>query len=189
MKFKLSLLFFLLTLTIYSQISERLAVVTSAGTKYIPAYERQGITYFSVIHFAEALSINYYYNADAQKIELKFSNYNLKITSKNPFIILAGKGNQLSEDYQLPTSTYFIDEQIFIPLVYSFDIVKKAFGKNLTLESGKIVLKGKVIPEETKTKTGFDITGISVDEKINGTLLRVKSKTRILTYTSSYKQN
>jgi len=189
MKLKLSLLFFLLTLTIYPQISERLAVVTSAGTKYIPAYERQGIIYFSVIHFAEALSVNYYYNADAQKIELKFINYNLKITSKNPYIILTGKGNQLSEEYQLPTSTYFIDEQIFIPLIYSFDIIKKASGNNLSLESGKIVLKGEIIPEETKTKTGFDITGISVDEKINGTLLRVKSKTRILTYTSSYKQN
>jgi len=189
MQLKLSLLFFLLTLIIYPQISERLAVVTSAGTKYIPAYERQGIIYFSVIHFAEALSVNYYYNADAQKIELKFINYNLKITSKNPYIILTGKGNQLSEEYQLPTSTYFIDEQIFIPLIYSFDIIKKASGNNLSLESGKIVLKGEIIPEETKTKTGFDITGISVDEKINGTLLRVKSKTRILTYTSSYKQN
>jgi N-acetylmuramoyl-L-alanine amidase len=188
MKLKLSLLFFLLTLTVFPQVSNKLAVVTSAGTKYIPAYERQGIIYFSVIHFAEALSINYYYNADAQKIEMKFTNYNLKITSKNPYLVLTGKGNQPSEEYQLPTSTYFIDEQIFIPLLYSFDVIKKASGNNLSLESGRIVWKGGAIPE-TKTKSGFDITGISIDEKINGTLIRVKSKTRILTYTSSYKQN
>ncbi|HSP87166.1 MAG TPA: N-acetylmuramoyl-L-alanine amidase, partial [Ignavibacteriaceae bacterium] len=54
---------------------------------------------------------------------------------------------------------------------------------------GKIVLKGKFIPEETKTTTEYDITGISIDEKINGTLVRIKSKTRILTYTSSYNAN
>ena len=189
MKLKLSLLFFLLTLTLYSQVKDRLAVVTSTGTKYIPAYERQGIMYFSVIHFAEALSINYYYNADAQKIELKFSSYNLKITSKNPYLVLTGRDNDSSKEYQLPTSTYFIDEQIFIPLLYSFDIIKKASGNNILYESGKIVQKGEIIPEETETKSGFDITGISIDEKINGTLIRVKSKTRILTYTSSYKQN
>ncbi len=189
MKLKFSFLFFLFTLTVVPQISNKLAVVTSAGTKYIPAYERQGITYFSVIHFAEALSINYYYNADAQKIELKFTSYNLKITSKNPYLVLTGKRNQPSEEYQLPTSTYFIDEQIFIPLLYSFDVIKKASGNNLSLEAGKIVLKGEVVSEETKTKTGFDIIGISVDEKINGTLVRVKSKSRILTYTSSYEQN
>ena len=189
MKLKLFFLFFLLTLTVYPQLTNKVAIVTSSGTRYIPSYERQGITYFSVMHFAEALSINYYYNDDAQKIELKFDNYNLKITSKNPYLILMGKDGRQSEEYQLPTSTYFINDLIFIPLIYSFDIIKKASGKNILLEAGKIVLNEKIIPGETKTKSGFDITGISIDEKINGTLITVKSKTRILTYTSSYKQN
>jgi len=188
MKLKLILLFYLLLLaTTFSQ-SDKLAVVTSAGTKYIPAYERQGILYFSVIHLADAIAVNYYYNADAQKLELKFNDYNLKITAKNPFIILTSRVSDYSESRQIPTSTYFKDDQIFIPLIYSFDIIRKASGNNLTLESGKIVLKGK-IPEVPETKAGFDITGISVDEKINGTLIRVKSKKRILTYNSSYKQN
>ena len=190
MKLKFSLLFFLLFSTIlYSQVSDRLAVVTQSGTKYIPAYERQGIIYFSIIHFAESLSINYYYNADAQKIELKFSDYNLKVTAKNPYIILTGRNSNFSEEYQLPTSTYFLDEQIFIPLIYSLNVIKKASGNMITYESGRVVLKGGVIPGDIETKSGFDITGISIDEKINGTLVRVKSKSRILTYTSSYKQN
>ena len=69
MKLKFSLLFILFASVCFSQVSEQLQVVTPAGTKYIPAYKRQGIIYFSVIHFAEAASINYYYNSDAQKIE------------------------------------------------------------------------------------------------------------------------
>jgi N-acetylmuramoyl-L-alanine amidase len=189
MKLKLFLSYFIFTLTVYPQVSERIAVVTPTGNKYIPAYERQGIIYFSVIHFAEAASINYYYNAEVQKIELKFSNYNLKITSKNPFIILSGRNSDYAREYQLPTSTYFFDEQIFVPLIYSLEVIKKASGNNLVYESGRIVLKGEIIPEETKTKSGFDITGFSIDEKINGTLVRVKSQKRILTYTSSYTQN
>jgi N-acetylmuramoyl-L-alanine amidase len=189
MKLKLSLLLcFLYTAAFYPQ-TEKLAVETASGTKYIPAYERQGIIYFSVIHFAEAVSVSYYYNADAQKIELKFNNYNLKITAKNPYLILTGRKSDFTEGYQLPTSTYFMEDQIFIPLIYSSEIIKKASENYIIYESGKLVLKGEVVPAETKTKTGFDITGISVDEKINGTLIRIKSQTRILTYTSSYMEN
>src|SRR5690554_1319133 len=189
MKLKFSLLFILFASVCFSQVSEQLQVVTPAVTKYIPAYKRQGIIYFSVIHFAEAASINYYYNSDAQKIELKFSDYNLKITSKNPFLVLTSRKNNSSEEYQLPTSTYFFDEQIFVPLIYSIEIFKKASGNNFSYEAGRIIVKGEIIPEVTEKKTGFDITGISIDEKLNGTLVRVKSKKRILTYTSSYKNN
>ncbi|RPI76571.1 MAG: N-acetylmuramoyl-L-alanine amidase, partial [Ignavibacteriales bacterium] len=134
-------------------------------------------------------SINYYYNSEAQKIELKFNNYNLKVTSKNPFLVLTGRYLDYSIEHQLPTSTYFYDDQIFIPLLYSFNILNKASGNNLTYEAGKILIKDKFIPEEPDTKTGFEITGISIDEKINGTLVRIKSQKRILTYTSSYKEN
>jgi len=191
MKLKLSLLIFLLFAGFASsQTSDRLAVVTSSGTKYIPVYERQGIIYFSLVHFAEAISANYYYNEETRKVELKFDKYNLKITTKNPYIVLTSKENNQSESYQLPTSTYFIDEQIFVPLVYSIDYFIKASGNNIVYEKpDKIVFRGKVIPEKDETKTGFDITGINVDEKVNGTLVRVKSEKRIATYTSSYKNN
>ena len=188
MKLKLSLLIFLSFAGFASaQISDKLAVVTSSGTKYIPVYERQGIFYFSIIHFAEAISANYYYNGETQKVELKFDEYNLKITAKNPFIVLTSKANSKSESYQLPTSTYFIDDQIFVPLLYSIDYIIKASGNNIVYEKpDKIVFKGK-IPESEET--GLGITGINVEEKVNGTLVRVKSKKRIATYTSSYKNN
>lgn len=183
------LISFLFVNLIYSQTSERLTIVTSSGTKYIPVYERQGIIYFSLIHFAEAISANYYYNEETHKIELKFEDFNLKITAKNPFVVITSRGNNESESYQLPTSTYFIDEQIFVPLIYLIDYMTKASGNKITYEAkNKIVFKGKVIPEDA-TKTGYGITGITVEEKINGTLVRVKSKKRIATYTSSYKNN
>lgn len=189
MKLKLSLLIFLsFACLAFSQNPDRLAIVTSAGTKYIPVYERQGITYFSLIYFADAISVNYYYNEETYKVELKFDNYNLKITAKNPYIVLTSRGNNKSETYQLPTSTYFMDDQIYVPLIYSIDYLIKASGSNIVYEKpNKIVFKGKVTPETRET--GIGITGISVEDKVNGTLVRVKSKKRIATYTSSYKNN
>lgn len=189
MKSKFSLLIFLsFACLTFSQRLDKLAVVTSAGTKYIPVYERQGTLYFSLIHFAEAISTNYYYNEETHKVELKFDDYNLKITAKNPYIVLTSRADNKSETYQLPTSTYYINDQIFVPLLYSIDYLVKASGNNIVYEKpGKIVYKGRVTPE-TK-ETSIDITGISVEDKVNGTLVRVKSKKRIATYTSSYKNN
>ena len=188
MKLKLFLLIsFLVVNFIYPQTSERLTIVTSHGAKYIPTYERQGIIYFSLIHFAEAISANYYYNEETHKIELKFDKYNLKITAKNPYVVLTARNSDQIENYQLPTSTYFIDEQIFVPLIYLIDYIIKASSNNIAYEKpDKIIFKGRVYGE---TETGIGITGINVDEKINGTLVRVKSKKRIATYTSSYKNN
>jgi N-acetylmuramoyl-L-alanine amidase len=183
------LISFLFVNLIYSQTSERLTIVTSSGTKYIPVYERQGIIYFSLVHFAEAISVNYYYNEETHKIELKFDEYNLKVTAKNPFVVITSRENNESESYQLPTSTYFIDEQIFVPLIYLIDYITKASRDKITYESkNKIVFKGKVITGD-ETKTSYGITGIIVEEKINGSLVRVKSRKRISTYTSSYKNN
>jgi N-acetylmuramoyl-L-alanine amidase len=189
MKLKLSLLIFLsIAGFAFSQTADKLAVITSAGTKYIPVYQRQGTLYFSLIHFAEAISANYYYNEETDKVELKFDDYNLKITAKNPYIVLTSRDNNKSEIYQLPTSTYFIDDQIFVPLLYSIDYLIKASGNNIVYQKpDKIIFKGKVTPESEGT--GLGITGISVEDKVNGTLVRVKSKKRIATYTSSYKNN
>ena len=166
MKLKLSLLIFLAFAgQAFSQVSDNLAIVTSAGTKYIPVYERQGTPYFSLIHFAEAISVNYYYNEETQKVELKFDDYNLKITAQNPYVVLTSRDNNKSETYQLPTSTYFINDQIFVPLVYSIDYLVKASGSNIVYEKpGKIVFKGQVPPEVEET--GVGITGISVEDKV-----------------------
>ncbi len=107
MKLKLSFLIFLSFAGLaFSQTRDKLAIVTSAGTKYIPVYQRQGTLYFSLIHFAEAISANYYYNEETQKVELKFDDYNLKITAKNPYVVLTSRADNKIRN--LPASYFNI---------------------------------------------------------------------------------
>jgi N-acetylmuramoyl-L-alanine amidase len=175
----------------------QLALVTPQGTKYIPVYERQGTVYFSVKHFAEALNVNFYYNPETAKIELKFQNYNLKVSAKNPYLILTSKINDESEVYQLPTSTYTVQTDIFIPLIFSREILSKAYGSELLIEaSDKIVVKEmkqekKEVTEKQETETTgtvkFGILDLTIEEKANGTLIRVRTSRRIPSYSSSFK--
>lgn len=174
---------------IYAQNADQIVLNTSKGTSYIPVYERQGIIYFSIKHFADAASASYYINDETKKIELKYPDHNLKITGQNPFIILTSKDNKTERIYQLPTSTYLVDNNIYIPLRYSIDILRKASGQDIVIESDRrIAIRGKLsneIPDETTAKV--NITDLRLEQKANGTLIRVKTNKRIPSYYSSYK--
>jgi N-acetylmuramoyl-L-alanine amidase len=195
MRFFLSLIIILIsTITLTAQ-TKQIQVTSWQGTRYIPAYERQGTVYLSVKHFADALSINYFYNPQTEKFELKFADSNLKITARNPFLVLTSKTNEIIKVYQLPTSTYIVGTELFIPVEYSLDALKAASGKEIIYDKpAKLIIKDEIYKEpvlsekidEEKITKFFDITGITVDEKANGTLVRVISKKNITNYASSY---
>ena len=166
----------------------QLAIVIGSSTKYIPVYDRQGTIYFAVKDFADAISANYYYNELAGKIELKFGEHNLKITAKNPYLVLISKKKKDTKTYQFPTSSYLIDNQIVIPLLYSIQVLRSASGLDMKFEKpGRLTIKGNIKVDEVATNLNFGITGLSLDEKANGTLVRIKSKKRIAAYNSSFK--
>ncbi|MGA9292748.1 MAG: N-acetylmuramoyl-L-alanine amidase [Ignavibacteriaceae bacterium] len=189
MKIKIFYIFFLFfTAAVFVRAQDHLEIVTGKGEYSIPVYLRQGMVYFSVNHFAEVLDVKYNYDQSLGKIELSFPEKKMIVTSKDPFIVLASKDYKQKDIYQLPTSTYSFDDKIYIPLVYSLDILKTALKKDLEYqEPGKLVIKdGKnVISPTTKD---FGIYGIDIDEKANGTLVRIKSHQKISAYSSSFKQ-
>ncbi len=174
---------------ISAQNADEIVLNTSKGTSYIPVYKRQGIVYFSINDFADALSSSYYINDETKKIELKYPAHNLKITGQNPFLILTSKDNKTEQIYQLPTSTYILNNKIYIPLRYSIDMLRKASGQDIVIESDRrVAVRGKLpndIPDETSAKV--NITDLKIDKKANGTLIRVKTNKRIPSYYSSYK--
>ncbi len=175
----------------FGQDGNNVLIVTKEGMKNIPAYIREGTVYFSLKDFADALVINYYYNEDAQKIELKFDRYSLKASAKNPFFILTEKNTSVQTVIQLPTSTYLINNKVFVPLKYGLSTLSLAYGKDLSFEAPNKILIGKVKDESITTETtgDFNITGIALDEKANGTLIRIKSNKRIPSYHSAFKNN
>jgi N-acetylmuramoyl-L-alanine amidase len=200
-------------------------VLTAGNKNYdIPVYMRQGTLYFSLKHFADALSVKSYYNSKSGKSEHKFPLYSLKVTAKNPYIILTPEtSDEAPGIYQLPTSSYLINGQIYIPAEYSVKALAKATGLRFSFKKpNKLVVIGdvskiayveKVTPKEKtgkekadKEKTvkpekekpekekaaatvkgPYNITALSVDEKANGTLVRIKSGKKIKTYNSDYK--
>lgn len=173
------------------QDKNQIIVVDGTRTFYLPAFIREGTYYLSVKDFADNFQINYYYNQSAKKIELKNENFLLKVSSRNPFLILRERKTNSQEVFQLATSTYYVADKIFIPLSYSTEVLQKFFGRVLKYEAPNklIVMRGPIQPEVTEVKSDnkFDVTGLEIDEKANGTLIRLKSNKRIPSYASSFK--
>ncbi len=195
----LYILVLLSAVNIFAQPFGNISVITDKGIKDIPSYKREKTVYFSIRDFADATSINYFYNKKNGKIELKFDDYLLKITAKNPYFVITERTTGSQTIYQLPTSSYIFNDKIFIPLIFSINPIEKAWGKNLnTKEPNKIIVGNNIGVsdvkffadkeiEETLTRTSFNITGLTVSERANGTLITMHSNKRIPSYYSSYK--
>lgn len=174
-----------------------IALVTGKGTTYIPAYIREGTVYLSLNDFADVLSINSFFNKDNGKIELKFDDYLFKATVKNPYLIVTPRSTGKSAVYQLPTSSFYIDEKIFIPVLYSLAPLQTAIGKKINFDKNKLIIGDDISTTDDETwlyddtnlptEKRFDIEGMSITEKANGTLIRIHSKKRIPSYYSSFK--
>lgn len=185
------LLFILINSNITAQEQNQIIITDGVKKHAVPAFLREGTYYLSLKDFADVLQINYYYNQTAKKIELKDDNFSLKVSSRNPFVVVTDKKKNSEETFQLATSTYYIADKIFIPLKYSIAVLQKFLSTGLKFEAPNklIIMRGSIQPEvkEEKSDKRFDVTGIEIDEKANGTLIKLKSQKRIPSYASSFK--
>jgi N-acetylmuramoyl-L-alanine amidase len=181
----------LFNILIFAQAEEQLLLVRGDKTSYIPAYIREGQVYFSLIHFAEALSLKYTVETKHDKILVEFGEYSLNARFKNPFVILKNKQKETTKVIQLPTTTYYINKNLYVPLNYLLPSLRTASGWQINLvEKNKLIVgKEKIskVKREDIPSSELGIIGFSLDEKANGTLVKIKSDKAIATYNSSFK--
>jgi hypothetical protein len=105
------------------------------------------------------MQLSNYYNEKAGKIELKFDEYNLKITAKNPYFVLISKKEKQTKTFQISTSSYFINDEIVIPLLYSIEALQSASGLEMKFEKpAKLVIKGATRTKDEVNNPNFSIT-------------------------------
>ena len=200
---KLKFLILILALVssfLYGQRLLKFSVSVDGKTGRASYINKKGLDFVSSKELAKALSGNYYYNPDAQKIELKFNNYKIKVTAKNQYIVFNSNLTGSYKVFQLPVSTLLINDDVFIPIKYFIDYVRLACereisydpsGKNIAVSNNTIntssFLKStniKDLPVKSSNTENYvlnyEINGISIEEKSNGTLIRIKTPGRVI---------
>ena len=193
---------------IFPQRMLKITVSVKGGTEYLSYLSRNGMTYVSSIELSEILGGSHYFNSDAAKVEMKFNNYRLKLTGRNQYVILISRGDNSQTIYQLPISTMLLRNDVFIPVEYAVKYIQMASGseivfdddakhltvtgKSYTVELPPAKAPERDIPDQPVVQrppvhvdSKFDIYGMTIEEKTNGTLIRLKAQKPIHRFTSS----
>jgi N-acetylmuramoyl-L-alanine amidase len=204
---KINLIFFFVLFTCSVSLSQRVYKITAQveGKETTLSFVlKNGIEYVSANELGSLLGAGKFYNSESSKIEIKFGEYSLKFTARNQFVIVTKKSDGAQSIIQIPLSTLLFKEDVFIPLMYCLDFFNLGYGKRLLYDSGTKNLKATdeefssedfftpkaaVVPEKkepvlqdpTKSKSNskYDISAISIEEKSNGTLVRLKANRKI----------
>lgn len=168
---------------------------------YIPIYEKKDAVYFSLNHFCQSTLLNYSIDTVLRKFIIRYNDKSLTLAGNNHYVIYQNKANGDFNMFQLPVSNLMMGKNLFVhskyitPILSSFleREVELREGSKLFVENVKVETKKddlvKTDSVEIKKPIGFDITGLLFDVKVNGTLLKIKAKNKIKSYSSSVKDN
>ncbi len=190
----------------FSQAQKNKIHVQVIGTQKnivpISSLTREGIVYAAVDELAQALSFKTFYDNIKNKIELILPTARLKLTANNPFIVVADKkGSSISEVFQMPrevvqtTNSFYAPIASFIPLLrriwnHEISFNQKVFSLTVSAKEG---LPQKTVGEKAAmnstasqiTSVKYDITHLTVEKRMNGTLIRIHSNKKLNRFESS----
>ena len=122
----------------------------------------KGEPYVSVKELSRILSDREpYENAARKKIVLYFSDNRIKISNLSSFIIVN------DEVFQLTKNAIEKEDDLYVPAKSFFSILKNTIYPGVEYDSGKKLLSLNLIK--------FNINNVTIEQKSNGTILRVKT--------------
>ena len=129
----------------------------------IQTLDRLQGTFISIIDISKILAKrDPYINSERKKMVLYIGDNRIKISSGSSYILVDEKV------YQMPIYPIWLDNDIFIPAEYFFDILKRTTLPGINYDSRSMVLNLDILE--------FSITGVNITQKANGTILRINTK-------------
>ena len=140
----------------------------------LSSYDEGGMTYASLDDLAMAVGLRTFWNEETKKLELKFKNYRIKVTARNPFVIITDLTANSATVYQLPVSVKLQGRRLYAPLAFFLPPFNAVFDKQVSIYSATVPIATKAVLE----RSPFDIANLSVEPKRNGYLVRIGTTKR-----------
>ncbi len=208
--YKIILILIVFAAAVNGQRMLKMTVDNNGEINYVPYLVRNQLTYVSGKDLSKALNGNYYLSESTQKIELKFPDFNLKFTARNHFVVLIAKADNSQQVFQMPVMPIYYDKDVFIPAVYSIEYLSKAYSNQLIFDDGRKNITTTNRPSDTKIVTqeipdtdieikvpdvttpaslsDYDISNLVIEEKSNGTLIKLNAGRKINKFSSNINQ-
>jgi len=126
---------------------------------------KHNIRFISINDFANLFNAHTYFNVQNKKVTVTLGEKSIQVSAFNPFFQI---DNVI---YQLPLATEYSDEKIYIPLSYFLEIIEKTFPDQIVYNRDNDLLE--IL--DPLYGTAINISNIQVDEKANGTLIKINT--------------
>jgi N-acetylmuramoyl-L-alanine amidase len=134
------------------------------GEISLTVMKKYDLEFARVGDLSDLLQLRTYYNNLAKKIVVYLGSHKVKITAINPFVMIDDK------IYQMPISTEFDEDGIWVPLRYFVDLIAPFSPLPLSYDQDSATL--------SLVMEGTNIHSIAAEEKVNGFLIRVATLRR-----------
>lgn len=146
----------------------------------VAGYDQGGLTYLSLNDFAVTLGLRVFWNEETKKLELKSRGHRIKVTARNPFVVVTDLTLNTSSVYQLPVPAEIHGGKVYVPTTFFLPLFNFHSAKRISL----LVPGRPAAPEPSPAASPFDITGLSVEPKLNGYVVRIKATRRLSEFES-----
>ena len=203
-----ALLIFALSSLLSAQSRLKISVNVGGKTERVSYFVKRGNVFVSSRELGGVLTGNIYYNDTARKLEIKFPDNTLKITSNNRFVVLTSRSSGVKQIFQAPVSGIQRNDDVFIPIESYVKYLSIAGENEVVFDNGRkhlVVTDTRINVQDVfkdpaptnldpsnyskstaeNTNSAYDVYGLDIEEKSNGTLIRVKSNKRVIRYSSS----
>ncbi|HKJ68985.1 MAG TPA: N-acetylmuramoyl-L-alanine amidase [bacterium] len=135
------------------------AQTTSDAQVLTNFYERNGVNYFSATELANQFRVHTYYNPQVQKLIIYLPDKRLKLSANTSYIMVN------DAIHHMPRSVLIANGDLLVPAEDFVRIVQPALDIAMKYDATAPALRFEYSP--------FNITNIIIEEKKNGTLIRV----------------
>jgi N-acetylmuramoyl-L-alanine amidase len=138
---------------------------------HIGAFNRNGTIYGSLSDLLEVLRMQSSFDLKVKKLEFQGKKLSLQVTANNPFIVLIDM-DQTTHAIQMPAQVLFAAQSFFVPIESFIPLFNNLVSDEISFDNDKWQLS---VGQPLK-KSKYDITGLTIEEKENGTVVRFASQ-------------
>ncbi len=141
--------------------SIRISAKNSSKSGELSVYWRYNTAFIDAFRFAALMQYRTYFNEEKKKLILYLPHNKVLVTANNPFVLIDGKV------YQMTLATLDRHHSIYVPLREFRRLINKYTDLQLDFREGA--------GEMRVSEIYFDVTGISIQKKENGTVIRIRT--------------
>ncbi|HAL55821.1 MAG TPA: hypothetical protein DCP63_04925 [Bacteroidetes bacterium] len=152
---------------------------------YLRALERSGVLFVAAGDYALLFRLPVVVNASRLKTEVRLPRHRIKLTARNPFLVVTEDSDNSSSVIQLSNPIRFVDSLYYVPAIPFIRLLERLSPSGMSFhpESKVLTLGGPSPPPK------YDITGLELESRLNGYLLTIKGTRKLGDYEAFLKQD